>query len=159
MSAGRPMGRTKAELERAAMGVRVREAIRDYRARRNLPKEFSYSLETRRLYDADKFDDRVALIEHYGDGRSEVYIIAVTNTRGTINDDHATRVAERLAKQGQVPFIGRWMDQNVAYEDVSVAIDHGTSPDTMKDMLIRHRQKSCLVVRPTRHDFLRVNTG
>jgi len=157
MSAARPPCRTRAELARAAMGVGVREVIRDYRARRNLPKEFSYSLETRRFYVADEFDDRAALLEHYGDGHSDVYMVAITNVQGIINDEHAARVAERCAQEGQVPFIGRWTEQNVAYEDVSVAINHGEPLDPVRDMLLALRQKSCLVVRPAAYSFLRIN--
>lgn len=154
----RRRGRTMDEIEHAALHVSVKDAIREYRGMRDLPKGFSYSLETRRLYDANNFEDRMALLENYSDGHLEVYMIAITNIQGTINDEYAELVAEGCVQQGQVPFIGRWVDRNTVYEDVSVAIDHGVSSSAIRHMLFMHRQKSCLVIRPARRTFVRIGS-
>jgi len=158
MSAGnadRPRGRTTDELERAAARVHVRDAIHEYRSLRSLPEEFSYSLETREIYDANNFEDRMALLENYSDEHLEVYMIAITDIQGTINDEYAELVAESCIQQGQIPFIGRWTDRGIIHEDVSVAIDHGVPSNTIKHMLLMYKQKSCLVVRPTMRVFVR----
>lgn len=157
MSAGnadRPRGRTEDELEHAAMSVKVREAIREYRNKDSLPREFSYSLETGRLYEASKPEDRMILLDHYGNGSSPAYMIAVTNVRGLINDEFAIRAAEGCVQQGRIPFIGRWAQNDTFYEDVSIALNHGISPRLVKNTLIEHDQKAALVLKRTAFAFI-----
>lgn len=105
-NADRPRGRTTDELEHAAMSVRVRAMIHEYRSKDNLPKEFSYSLETGRLYVAGEPSDRAALLDHYGDGSSPVYMIAVTHACEPIDDESVIRAAMDCAQQGKIPFVG-----------------------------------------------------
>ena len=90
---GEQYGRTRDEIRQAAMGIRIRDAIGVYRNKAGLPTEFSYSLETGKHYDADNAEDRTALLERYSDGHSPVYMIAVTNAVGTINDEIAVLAA------------------------------------------------------------------
>lgn len=157
MSAGnadRPRGRTENELEHAAMSVKVREAIREYRNKDSLPREFSYSLETGRLYETSELKDRTALLNHYGNGSSPVYMVAVTNVRGLINDEFAIRAAEGCVQQGKIPFIGRWAQDDSFYEDVSIALNHGIRPQLVKNMLIEHDQAAALVITRAAFTFM-----
>lgn len=155
----RPPGRTRDELELAAMGVRVREAIREYRRKSNPPDTFSYSLETRQFYEANDPEGRTSLLENYGDGHSSLYMVAVTNVRGLITDGHAIRVAEKYAQQGRVPFIGRWVQNGKLHEDVSIALDHGISPAVVHDMLIEHGQEAALVIERGGFTFMYANSA
>lgn len=149
MSAGdvsRPSGRAKTELAQAAARVRIRDAIRSYRSKSRLPEEFSYSLELGRHYDTNMLDDRVDLLRHYSDGRSPVYMIAITDTDGEIHDEDAVRAAADCINRGFVPFIGRWIFENVLHEDVSVAVDHGTTDEDATGLLRVFRQRKGLKI-------------
>lgn len=153
----RPLGRTKDELERAALNVRVKSAIREYRNKRGFPNEFSYSLETGKFYEANKLEDRAALLEHYGDGHSPVYVVAVTNTRGFINDEFAVRSAEECVQQGRIPFIGRWVQNGELHEDVSIMLNHGVPTNSVKDMLIGYGQAAGLIIERETATLLYIN--
>lgn len=144
--AKKPRGRTEGEIRHAAVRVRIRDAIRDYRGKSGLPGGFSYSLETRMPYDANRPEDRAALLEHYGDGRSPVYVIAVTNEKEAISDEHAAVAAADCASGGFVPFLGRWLSRGAVYEDVSVAIDHGMADEGAMALLRVLGQKAGLRV-------------
>lgn len=153
-SASRPHGRARDELAQAAARVRIRDAIRVYRGKSGLPVEFSYSLELERHYDADSPEDRMDLLEHYSDGRSPVYMIAVTDVHGEICDEDAVRAAMDCVKRGFVPFLGRWLFGNVLHEDVSVAIDHGTTDEDAMGLLRVFGQKKGLKITRSGYSLL-----
>ncbi|MDD9808719.1 MAG: hypothetical protein OXU25_02645 [Thaumarchaeota archaeon] len=151
---GEQYGRTRDEIRQAAMGIRIRDAIGVYRNKAGLPTEFSYSLETGKHYDADNAEDRTALLERYSDGHSPVYMIAVTNAVGTINDEIAALAAIECAHHGLVPFLGRWVFDDVVHEDVSVAMDHGLTDEKALGLFKTLKQKGALKITRSRHSVL-----
>lgn len=139
-------GRTRAEIRQAAMGIRIRGALRAYRGKVGLPTEFSYSLETGVLYDASNAEDRMALLEGHSDGHSPVYMIAVTDAIGPIPDETAVLAATDCVHHGLVPFLGRWVFDGVSHEDVSVAMDHGLTDEGAMRLLRKLKQKGALKI-------------
>jgi len=148
---GKPRGRTREELERAAANVIVRDAIREYRSKSRLPAEFSYSLETRRHYEAGRPEDRLALLGHYGDGRSPVYMVAITQVRGLIADELAMHASMDCVRLGFVPFLGRWISDGVLYEDVSMAMDHGMTDRVTTGLLKNFKQEAAIKITRDRY--------
>lgn len=116
--------------------------------------EFSYSLETEEPYDAGSAEDRAALLEGYGDGYLPVYMIAVTDTIGTIPDETAVLAALDCAHHGLVPFLGRWIFDDAVHEDVSVALDHGLTDEGAMNLLKTLNQKGALKITRERCSIL-----
>ncbi len=163
-------GRTNDEMRVAAHFVDIEKSFDIYRESQLVAKEFSYSLETNRYYDADNPADRIALLEMYGDGHSPVYMIAMTDTGGLIKKKYAISVCERCVKIGRIPFIGRWIrkkgeekeeeeeekeeeeeekeeeekEEKKPGEDVSFAIDHGVSDTEIQHLLCEYKQRAAL---------------
>jgi len=146
-------GRTKRELGQAATRVRIRDAILDYRRKIDLPKEYSYSLETGVAYDVAERGSRMALLDSYSDGQSPLYMIAVTHVQETISEDRAVLAAMDCVTLGRVPFLGRWVSDGVVYEDVSFAADHGITDKGTAVLLRKLKQKAALKIT---HDGYRV---
>ena len=142
-------GRTNDEMRVAAHFVEIEKSFDIYRESQLVAEEFSYSLETNRYYDADNSDDRIALLEMYGDGHSPLYMIAMTDTGGLIKKKYAISVCKHCVKIGRIPFIGRWIrkeekKEEKTGEDVSFAIDHGVSDAEIQYLLCKYKQRAAL---------------
>jgi len=80
--------RSRNEIEKAASMVSVSKGLESYRrATRIGGKSCSYSLETMRFYYGDNYQDRISLIETYGNG-TEIYILApwTNNSKRALRD-------------------------------------------------------------------------
>lgn len=143
--------RSQDEIKNAANMVSISKGLESYRkATRVRGKSCSYSLETMRFYYGDIFEDRMGLLETYGDGKT-VYVLAPwTNDKNTLEDEVAHVICGNIISMGYVPFIGIWHFKDRVYEEPSFAIDHGISEHTVRDLLKKFDQKEVYRVTPDR---------
>lgn len=113
-------------------------------------KSFSYSLETRKLYDGDMPKGRKDLVELHCDGGT-LYIIAPWgNPQKELDENGACEVCEKIIGMGYVPFIGIWNYKGQRHEEPSFAIDHGVSKHGVWRLLEKFGQDAAYCVRHDR---------
>lgn len=141
--------RSKSEIKDAANAVSISKGLESYRkAIRTGGKSCSYSLETMRFYYGDVYEDRMSLLETYGDGRA-IYILAPwTNNGNYLRDSTAHVICANIVSMGYVTFIGVWHFEGHVYEEPSFAVDHGMSGTTVKSPLKKFNQQAVYRVTP-----------
>jgi len=135
--------RSEDEISDAANAVSVSKGLELYRkAIRKEGRSCSYSLETMGFYYGDNSQDRISLIETYGNG-AEIYMLAPwSNRKRALLDTDAHAICTYIVHLGLIPFIGIWHFGGRVYEEPSFAIDHGISRAAVKHLLKKFKQKA-----------------
>lgn len=106
---------------------------------------YTYDPHTNRVYDGFNPEHRKAMLEQYGDGTHNLYMIGVTNnTKGGI-PHNAQRKYEIISSEGQTPMFGKWHDDKANLDYVDVSYPVSADRDTIVTLLKKHRQKSAFV--------------
>ena len=141
--------RSTAEIKNAANALSVSKGIESYRkAIRIKGRSCPYSLETMRFYYGDSPEDRINLVETYGDGKAVYFLAPWSNRRRMLRDTDAYTICSGIISMGHVPFIGIWHFEGRVYEEPSFAINHGISEATVKRLLKKFKQKAAYRVTP-----------
>lgn len=141
--------RSKNEIKNAASKVSISKGLESYRKETQIEgKSCSYSLETMKFYYGDVYEDRMSLLETYGDGRSIYMLAPWTNNKSYLRDSVAHVICTNIISMGYIPFIGIWYFEGRMYEEPSFAVDHGISESTVKDLLKKFNQRAVYRVTP-----------
>lgn len=119
-----------------------------HRAVRIKGRSCPHSLETMRFYYGDVFEDRMSLIETYGDGRTVYMLAPWTNDKDTLEDSIAHGICNNIISMVHVPFIGIWDFRGHVYEEPSFAVDHGISEAAVGRLLDKFGQRAAYRVAP-----------
>lgn len=136
-------GRTKDILRDVAQSIDLAKEWHVYENhdKSGISGSYSYSLETRVYYNAKSADGRTNLLNLYGDGKSPINMIAISDV---MNDvplfTDISEAAHDVIERGFVPFIGRWQTPGAVYTGISIAVNHGVSDPGVTAMLKQHRQ-------------------